>query len=302
MRETTLAFGADQGLVGTLTLPAAPAPHGMILFNAGVVPRIGPHRINVKIARELGGRGIPAIRFDLHGMGDSLGADGRLGYRQQAVADIRAAMDALQRDANVERFTLLGFCSGALPSYWTAQADERVRHIILYDAFNLQTPRSRLRFLALRLRRHGLAPRAIALYLRRSAEALLALKRRRRARAAAEPGEQDGDKPSLSELARGFAELASKGVRVSVLHSGADFSNVNHPGQIAEALGFPRATAAEPRTGFLAQIDHIMTSVNAQNAFVDWICADVLGEHCAAALRPPAASRPLTTAASASAD
>lgn len=307
MRESTIAFGPDGGLVGTIT-HAGPTHStgagdlGVILFNAGVVSRTGPHRINVKLARRLAAQGVSAIRFDLHGMGDSRRPHGRLGYRQQVVADLQAAMDALQRQAGVSGFALLGFCSGALPSYWAAQADSRVRHIILYDAFDLQTRRSRLRFLALRLRRHGLSPGAIGLYLQRAFGALRTLPQRWKARDAAPEGEQGGDKPSRAELARGFAELANKGVRVSVLHSGADFGNVNAPGQIAQAFGFSPATMAAPHTGFLPQIDHIMTSVNAQNAFVDWICSDVLEARGAMANLPRIAARPLAMPTPASAD
>ena len=305
MLETTLTFGPDQGLIGTLTLPgtqarATPAPCGMVLFNAGVVPRIGPHRINVKIARELARHGIPTIRFDLHGMGDSLGADGRLNYKQQAVSDLQAAMDTLQRASDVSRFALLGFCSGALPSYWTAQNDDRVRHIILYDAFELQTRKSRLRYLAVRLRSHGFGPAAIALYLRRAGGALLALPTRLRdrlSRARTEQSAGSDDRPTKAQFVHGFAQLAHKGVHVSVLHSGADFSNVNHVEQIAEAFGADGSPVAGFHTGFLAPIDHIMTSVNAQRAFTDWICADLLGQHVGTADQPHRSHHSLSTSA-----
>ncbi len=304
MHESTFAFGPDQGLVGTVTHADSPNPTstgdlGMILFNAGVVSRTGPHRINVKLARRLAAQGVSTIRFDLHGMGDSRRPDGRLDYRRQVVADLQAAMDALQRQAGVSTVALLGFCSGALPSYWAAQADARVRHIILYDAFDLQTRRSRLRYLALRLRRHGLASGAVMLYLRRAFGALRALPQRWRAGAAVDVEPQGDDRPSLPDLARGLGELVGRGVHVSVLHSGADFSNVNHAEQIAEAFGFARNSGVAPRTGFLASIDHIMTSVNAQTAFVDWICSDVLGERGVVAA--PRAARPPTLTMSASA-
>lgn len=283
MHEATLVFGPDQGLIGTLTLPAAradaAAPCGMVLFNAGVVHRIGPHRINVKLARELARHGIPTIRFDLHGIGDSLGADGKLSYQQQVVRDLQAAMDTLQDAASVQHFALLGFCSGALPSYWAAQQDARVRHIILYDAFSLQTGKSRRRFFVVRLRNHGLKTAAFALYLRRAASLLGSLpqwlksKLRRLRVEAALPVD---DRPSKAQLAQGFAQLTQKGVHVSVLQSGADFSNVNYAAQIVEAFGLDDAPIPNLRTALLASIDHVMTSINAQRDFTDWICADLL--------------------------
>ena len=280
MRETTFAFGPDGRLVGTLSLPVdhAGSTLGMVLFNAGVVHRVGPHRINVKLGRELARRGIPTLRFDLHGNGDSLGADGYLGYKEQVVADLCAALDALQAASGVQGFALVGFCSGALSSTWAAEHDTRVRHIVLYDAFSLQTLSSRLRFLAVRLRNHGLSPAALALYLHRlgsvfgSLSALVkTLYWRTRARHLA----TDDMQPSREQLVEAWRQLAARGVRVSVLAAGADFSNVNHDAQIVEALGLGPHDQAGVHTGFLPQIDHLMTSGNAQRAFIDWICADV---------------------------
>ncbi len=309
MHESTHAFGPDQGLIGTLTLPAAhtgapAAPCGMVLFNAGVVHRVGPHRINVKLARELARHGIPSIRFDLHGMGDSLGADGQRSYPQQVVLDLQAAMDMLQAATGVQRFTLLGFCSGALPSYWTAQQDTRVRHIILYDAFSLQTAKSRRLYLVLRLRNHGFSPAALALYFRRVACALGALPSQLQARLSRNRAERahDGvERLTRAKLAERFAALAQRNVRVTVLHSGADFSNVNHPEQIVEAIGIQRAGVAglDLQTGFLMSIDHIVTSISAQGLFIDFILTAVLGgcigvtgieQHARAGLATPARS------------
>ena len=285
MPETTFAFGPDGGLIGTLSLPTnhsgrwdSGATLGMVLFNAGVVHRVGPHRINVKLARALARRGIPTLRFDLQGNGDSLGADGHLDYKEQVVADLRAALDALQAASGVQGFALLGFCSGALPCTWAAQHDTRVRHIVLYDAFRLQTHRSRLRFFAVRLRNHGLTAVALALYLRRLGAVLGSFRTRIktlwRSAWVWHVADDDGY-PSREDLVRAWRQLAARGVRVSLLAAGADFSNVNHDAQIVQALGLGQHDQAGLHTGFLAQIDHIVTSTNAQRAFIDWICADV---------------------------
>ncbi|MHB1657671.1 MAG: hypothetical protein ACYCSZ_15050, partial [Burkholderiales bacterium] len=182
--------------------------------------------------------------------------------------------------ASVQHFALLGFCSGALPSYWAAQQDARVRHIILYDAFSLQTGKSRRRYLAVRLRNHGFSPAALALYLQRAMGALRALPiqlQSRLSRGRAERAADGGDQLTRVQFAERFAALAQMGVQVTVLHSGADFSNVNHAEQIAEAFGIQGAGVAGLHTGFLASIDHIATSISAQRAFIDSIRAAVLG-------------------------
>ena len=51
--ETTVCFGPEQGLVGVLASPpgGSDARVGCLLLNVGVNHRIGPRRINVKLAR-----------------------------------------------------------------------------------------------------------------------------------------------------------------------------------------------------------------------------------------------------------
>ena len=300
MREISLAFGPGQSLVGTLTLPAtgiaAPAaPLGLVLFNSGVVHRIGPHRINVKLARQMALRGIPSIRFDLHGMGDSLRADGTLPYEQQAVADLGLAMDALQESAGVARFALLGFCSGAVPSYLAAQADPRIGTIILYDAFAFPTPRSRARFLWLRLSGHGFDPQALRRDVRRLGRGLARLPRRlfdRLRRRGNETFRQAGAREQKHQIVRGLAKLTRCGVKVVVLHAGDDFGAANYAEQFRDATGnaLPREGL---RCGFLASIDHVATSTAAQKMFLDTICAALLGDDldCTATDASPAAAR-----------
>ena len=60
MTEHTLAFGLNKALIGTICLPstAQSSGIGVIFFNAGVVHRIGPHRIHVRLARALAAKGI----------------------------------------------------------------------------------------------------------------------------------------------------------------------------------------------------------------------------------------------------
>ena len=64
--ERTIRFGSGERLLGIVTpapQPLAGAPV-CLLFNAGVVHRIGPHRLNVKLARALAARGFTALRMD----------------------------------------------------------------------------------------------------------------------------------------------------------------------------------------------------------------------------------------------
>jgi alpha/beta superfamily hydrolase len=66
-------FGPGDALVGMLTAPAQQAPAGVacLMFNMGANHRVGPRRINVKLAHMLAARGVGSLRFDLGGIGDS---------------------------------------------------------------------------------------------------------------------------------------------------------------------------------------------------------------------------------------
>ncbi|KAB8057318.1 hydrolase 1, exosortase A system-associated, partial [Janthinobacterium violaceinigrum] len=58
-------------LVGILSLPAAPGPRGVLIVTGGPQYRVGSHRQFVLLARALAAQGVPVLRFDLRGMGDS---------------------------------------------------------------------------------------------------------------------------------------------------------------------------------------------------------------------------------------
>ncbi|MBK8743124.1 MAG: alpha/beta fold hydrolase [Betaproteobacteria bacterium] len=226
MIERSIAFGADGGLIGTLCLPSALGTDGIgvgqILFNAGVVHRIGPHRLNVKLARSLASRGVASIRFDLSGQGDSARASGNLAFEQQAVIDIRSAMDALEEEANVHRFALLGYCSGGWHSYATALADDRLAGILMYDSYYYLTWRSGLIRRLLSIRRHGWT-KAVGGWVGRRVMALL---RRIGPRADAafveRPAQSYGlvQAPPKMEFAAGLRKIHAKGTNVTVMYSG----------------------------------------------------------------------------------
>lgn len=135
MTEMPLMFGPESSLVGVLTLPTVTQQPAMafLMFNAGLVSRIGPHRFNVKLARALAGAGQASFRFDLSGRGDSRGAVAGGDFWQQSILDIRSAMDCLEQACGVRRFALVGICSGANAALATAFADPRVVGTLMFD-------------------------------------------------------------------------------------------------------------------------------------------------------------------------
>jgi len=138
MSEEVLLFGRTRALVGIITDPPhaarrKPLP-AVILVNAGLVHRVGPNRLYVKLARSLAALGCVVLRFDLSGIGDSTVRDDHLPFDKSAVSETREAMDALSTARGVEYFLLSGLCSGALIALTTAYGDPRVVGVMPINA------------------------------------------------------------------------------------------------------------------------------------------------------------------------
>jgi pimeloyl-ACP methyl ester carboxylesterase len=127
-------------LFGILAQPlqGPPAGLGAVLLNAGAIRRIGPNRMWVDIARRWAGRGVPTLRLDVEGIGDADGDAARFSdvaelYVPELVEQVRAAVDALERDGIAARFVLAGLCSGAYWSFHAALQDPRVSAALMLN-------------------------------------------------------------------------------------------------------------------------------------------------------------------------
>src|SRR5207245_9671853 len=130
MREEAVVFGETKSLVGILTDPpmrngSRPKP-AVILLNPGIVHRVAPGRIYVRMARALAAMGFVVLRFDFSGIGDSAVRHDNLPFDKSAVRETQAAMHFLEATRGISRFILLGGCSGARISLQTACCDTRV--------------------------------------------------------------------------------------------------------------------------------------------------------------------------------
>lgn len=269
MIERSTAFGPGGLLVGTLCLPteeeATGARVGQILFNAGVLHRVGPRRVNVRLARGLARRGIPSLRFDLMGQGDSARPDGSLGYEEQAVSDLRRAMDLLAAEAGVERFVLLGFCSGGPHAYAAALADTRVAGLFLFDAFQYPTLRTRINSYRARVRRRGLVNAVVGWTTRQARR--LGTSLASPARPVATEGVAVANFPPKREFAERVKALHARGVKFSFLYSTGFERAYNYEGQFADSfrgLGVHGIVRSE----FDPRLDHTAVLLATQAGFI----------------------------------
>ena len=143
VKEEPLFFGKARSLMGIITdPPKAPRDENfpaVIFLNAGIVHRVGPHRMFVKMARSLANLGFVALRFDHSGIGDSKARNDRLSFEQSSVSETREAMDCLSTIRGRKRFVLVGLCSGTPTSFRTACLDPRVVGLILLNGV-LESP------------------------------------------------------------------------------------------------------------------------------------------------------------------
>ena len=118
-------------LVGILHPGAASASVGVLVVVGGPQYRVGSHRQFVLLARHLAAAGIPVLRFDYRGMGDSGGAPRDF---TRVSADIAAAVEAFLRVVpGLGQVVIWGLCDAATAAAFYAPSDARVCGLVLLN-------------------------------------------------------------------------------------------------------------------------------------------------------------------------
>jgi dienelactone hydrolase len=275
VRDEVLRIGPEQQLAGILSHPqkiADPAARpGVVLLNAGVLHRVGPHRLHVHLARQLAALGFASLRLDLGGVGDSISSSNALTFRESAVADTRLAMNRLQELHGHRTFVLFGVCSGADNALATALTDHRVAGIVVVDPPTYPTRRAQLRMLRHRLRNQS--PWSTMRWGLTLVERQL---RERLARARGQEVEEDltpgREIPPAETYQDQMIALTDRGVRALALYSGAHRERYNHPDQVFEALPALRGRIDHI---WFPRANHTFTQLDAQGelltAVTRWI-------------------------------
>jgi pimeloyl-ACP methyl ester carboxylesterase len=140
LRETPVFLDRRAGrLFGVLSEPLGERRElCAVLLNAGPQRHTGPNRMWVEIARRWAARGVPTLRIDLTGIGDSDGDSVALArvaslYVPGYVQEVGAALEMLLARGLPSRFLLLGLCSGAYWSMHAALQDGRIGGVIMLN-------------------------------------------------------------------------------------------------------------------------------------------------------------------------
>ena len=299
-----MTIGPGGRLVATLTLPQGATTAGgaptALLTNSGVISRVGPHRMNVRIARWLATRGMASIRFDLSGLGDSRRAPGTRPQLEQWAADTVAIMDWAAQHLGSSAFFMVGLCSGAEVAFRSALADPRMRGVLLWDMYAYPTPKSNRRALAFRLRRAG--PAGIARRLLARAGRLLGM-------AAPPAGDvrqlavlEPHRRPPIEKHAADLQSLIERGTRVVVMFCGGEPVWYNYPGQFDDAMARFPVVVRQVGCECLMGSNHLFTQRASRDAFMAslqrWLDEALLPDFAPAlpSQRPPPRPAPLSAA------
>ncbi len=130
--EHALTFDCGgQSLVGILSGAGRPAERGVLVVVGGPQYRVGSHRQFTLLARYLAERGVPVLRFDYRGMGDS---DGEVRTFEDVGADIRCAIDQFFASVpGLKDVVLWGLCDAASAALFYAHQDGRVSGLVLVN-------------------------------------------------------------------------------------------------------------------------------------------------------------------------
>jgi len=134
IKEEALKFGEHDQALAIATFPTV-LPKScpiLVIFNAGLLSKSEPFRMNVLAARACAKKGYIAVRIDLSGKGDTPTREG-LSNRESVNKDWAALEKSLCSRFGKRTFILMGLCSGADNAIKIAAQSNGVRGLILLD-------------------------------------------------------------------------------------------------------------------------------------------------------------------------
>jgi dienelactone hydrolase len=260
IREEVVRFGPNDELVGVLSHSEAASGTAVLILNAGVLHRVGPHRLHVLLARRLAERGLAALRLDLGGIGDSVASTDAATFRESAVADTRLAMSGVA----ARRHVLFGVCAGADNALATALVDDRVAAIVLVDPYAYPNRRATLRALRAKITRQG--PREMLRWGLGAARRRIRHRLERlRDRNTSEPQTGGREAPPIASYRMQLQALVERGVKILAIYSGSHGTSYNHEDQLFEL--FPELRGKVDRAYF-PHANHTFTELDTQSELI----------------------------------
>lgn len=276
MTEKAIRFGAEKSLVGILTLPEKAnrktTDPAVIILNSGLLHRVGPNRIYVRMARELAAAGITVFRFDFAGVGDSEKDNSQRSYEERNIAATRAAMDILEKKQNIASFMITGICSGADISFQTARVDNRIIGIAPIDFFSLPSTAYLLNAYKKRL----ITPRSWGNLFSGKSEIFGVFKKIftnvtfLKTAAASDNTDPNAQKNLEADIVAGFQELTDRELNLRFLFSAGSPAYFNYQTIFAKKIA-PLSAAGKFNVDYFETADHGFTLQYHQQQLIDAI-------------------------------
>jgi pimeloyl-ACP methyl ester carboxylesterase len=230
--ESGIVFGDLKHLSGVYCSAEAGTKRdfSVIMLNPGMLNRTGPMRLHVQLARRLAAAGISSLRFDLSGIGESLGIGVSGSSLERAAREIRWAIDWLHSQQGIRRCVLLGICSGADDSLAAATTDPRVIGCCMLDGCGYPTARHYLHWGLRKVQRWTAATKWQELWDQCRGQA---------SQPASMPmGTDIREYPGRDESEAALLTLVERGVRFQFLYTGGVVDYYSYPNQFHDM--FPR--------------------------------------------------------------
>ena len=118
-------------LYGISSLPDKAITRGVLIVVGGPQYRVGSHRQFTLLARDLAAQGVPVMRFDYRGMGDS---EGEIRNFEEIKDDLCCAIDQFfEKVESLKELVIWGLCDAASAALFYAYQDRRVTGLVLLN-------------------------------------------------------------------------------------------------------------------------------------------------------------------------
>jgi hypothetical protein len=273
-----VTFGADAGLSGIVAEPERgleqPNTPVVLMWNVGLNHHVGPRRFNVELARALARAGVPSLRFDVSGLGDSDTRRDTRSDHDRAIADVREAMAFMEKRRSTRKFVLVGFCSSVDAAHVVSAEDDRVVGTAYLEGYAFRTRGFWMRY-PLRV----INPPRLKRFLKGRFPDVFGHELTGTGYRAAR-GVYAREYPSTERLERDYASMIRQGKRLLFVYVGGD-TDYNHPTQLFEMYIDP-SLRDRIELDYYGGMDHTFFLVRDRRRVVarvtGWICQPLIGQ------------------------
>ena len=241
MTDTIHLLGRNSTPIGVLSKPPVTGPFNdvaVVFLNSGLLHRVGPFRLYVSLARQFVENGIPVLRIDQSGKGDSERRKG-LSFIDSVKKDFEDAAAFLEGAVGAKRFIVLGLCSGADDALYLASEYPQIAGAVLLEAYAFRTPRYYLQHYGPRLVRLDLW----SIWTGRALRFLLSKARSLAGRRGGEQGDIGAIREFVGsdEMRRRYRSVVKRGGKLLCVFTDGARSYYNYEGQLVECLNLQKA-------------------------------------------------------------